>query len=344
MTRHGVTACLAIVMAVAAATAVGSGTAAAVPARPPGGTPCLPDSPTRPSCVSGTLQDGTPYEFVVPARWNGTVVVALDFAGPGRDEPLTARLLADGVARGGTSRAITGWDIRSAIDNQAEALARFEQAYGRARKAIASGTSMGGFVAAGVAQVHPHAFDAAVPMCGGLGGSVRSPPGRAVSSMSGDAKSAVAMPESTCFSHDGRRLDLALEDLAGRALGELVDEPDLARVLVGGDALLDELAQLGRRVASAPALSATAAPTSSPSSSCGIADHGGLAHRGVLVEDLLDLARVDVVAAADDELLLAVDDEEVAVLVDAADVAGAEPAVGVDRLGGRLRAASSSPS
>lgn len=172
MTRRRTTAYLAIVMAVAAVTAIGGGTAAAVPARPSGGTPCLPDSPTHPSCVSGTLHDGTPYEFVVPARWNGTVVVALDFAGSGRDEPLTARLLADGVARGGTSRAITGWDIRSAIDNQAEALARFEQAYGRARKTIASGTSMGGFVAAGVAQIHPHAFDAAVPMCGGLGGSV----------------------------------------------------------------------------------------------------------------------------------------------------------------------------
>ena len=40
------------------------------------------------------------------------------------------------------------------------------------------------------------------------------------------------------------RLDLALEDLAGRPLGELVDEPDVAGVLVGGDALLDEVAQL----------------------------------------------------------------------------------------------------
>ncbi|WP_226899109.1 alpha/beta hydrolase family protein [Nonomuraea phyllanthi] len=172
MTRRGATACLAVALAVASATALGSGTAAASVGPSSGGTPCLPDSPAHPSCVSGTLADGTPYEFVVPARWNGTVVVALDFAGTGRNEPLTARLLADGVARGGTSRAITGWDIRSAIDNQAEALARFEQAYGRARKAIASGTSMGGFVAAGVAQVHPHAFDAAVPMCGGLGGSV----------------------------------------------------------------------------------------------------------------------------------------------------------------------------
>ncbi|MEW9555009.1 alpha/beta hydrolase family protein [Nonomuraea sp. NPDC050783] len=168
MTRGKTIACLAV----AVVTALGGTATAGASAGPPGGTPCLPGSPARPTCVSGTLDDGTPYEFVVPARWNGTVVVALDFAGPGPSEPLTARLLADGVARGGTSRAVTGWDIRSAIDNQAEALARFERAYGPARRAIASGTSMGGFVAAGVAQVHPGTFDAAVPMCGGLSGSV----------------------------------------------------------------------------------------------------------------------------------------------------------------------------
>src|SRR3954468_11132530 len=38
-------------------------------------------------------------------------------------------------------------------------------------------------------------------------------------------------------------LDLALEDLAGGALGELVDEPDLARILVVGDLVLDVVAQ-----------------------------------------------------------------------------------------------------
>jgi hypothetical protein len=41
---------------------------------------------------------------------------------------------------------------------------------------------------------------------------------------------------------------------------------------------------------------------------------------------LLDLSRVDVVAAADDQVLLAVDDLEVAVLVDAAPVSAVEPA------------------
>jgi hypothetical protein len=67
----------------------------------------------------------------------------------------------------------------------------------------------------------------------------------------------------------GWRCDLALEDLAGRPLGEVVDEPDVTGVLVGGDALLDEYAQLAG-VESAPVLSAMAAATSSPSSSCGI--------------------------------------------------------------------------
>ena len=52
------------------------------------------------------------------------------------------------------------------------------------------------------------------------------------------------------------------------------------------------------------------------------------------VEHLLDLARIDVVAAADDEILLAVDDEQEAVLVDVAEVAGAHPAAGEGRLGG----------
>jgi pimeloyl-ACP methyl ester carboxylesterase len=161
----------AVVATVVAAVALTcAGPAAAAP--PPGGEPCLPDSPARPTCISGTLADGTPYAFAVPADWNGTVVVALDYADGGESEPLTERLLADGVARGGTTRTVTGWNIRAAIDNQAEALARFEHAYGPARHAIASGSSMGGFVAAGAAQVHPDAFDAAVPFCGGLGGSV----------------------------------------------------------------------------------------------------------------------------------------------------------------------------
>lgn len=163
---------IAVVASASMLAGVGAAQAAPAPTPPPGGVACLEGSPAQPTCISGTLADGTPYQFVVPSNWNGTVVVSLDFAPSGERQALTQRLLEDGVARGGTTRGVTGWDIRGAIDNQAEALERFEDAFGPARHAIASGSSMGGFVAAGTAQAHPDDFDAAVPFCGGLGGSV----------------------------------------------------------------------------------------------------------------------------------------------------------------------------
>ncbi|WP_233224061.1 alpha/beta fold hydrolase [Amycolatopsis sp. CA-128772] len=135
------------------------------------GKPC-PAPVTAARCTDGQLADGTPYTFAKPARWNGTVLVDLDFAAGGLSSALTASLLDRGYAAGGTTRTISSWNIARAIDNQAEALGRFEAAFGRARYAIAEGRSMGGMVAAGVAQVHPGRFAAAIPMCGGLGGAV----------------------------------------------------------------------------------------------------------------------------------------------------------------------------
>src|SRR5207249_11298876 len=55
-------------------------------------------------------------------------------------------------------------------------------------------------------------------------------------------------------------------------------------------------------------------------------DHGGFAHRFVLVEDVLDLARPDLVAAGVDLVFLPVDDVEPAGRVHVADVAGVQGA------------------
>ena len=66
----------------------------------------------------------------------------------------------------------------------------------------------------------------------------------------------------------------------------------------------------------------------------GRGDDRDLGDAGHAQQQLLDLERADVLAAADDDVLLAVDDREVAVVVEHADVAGREPAVGVERLGG----------
>ena len=63
----------------------------------------------------------------------------------------------------------------------------------------------------------------------------------------------------------------------------------------------------------------------------------GLADQRVLLEQPLDVGRGQVLAAGgDDQLFLAVDDPEVAIVVELP-VAGVQPAVGVDQLGRRLR-------
>jgi hypothetical protein len=67
----------------------------------------------------------------------------------------------------------------------------------------------------------------------------------------------------------------------------------------------------------------------------GQAEHARLGHVGMRVDLAFDLDRRDVLAAADDDVLLAVDDVEVSVLVKVAEVARAEPAIGGERLAGR---------
>ena len=61
------------------------------------------------------------------------------------------------------------------------------------------------------------------------------------------------------------------------------------------------------------------------------ADHRGVDDRRVLEQRGLDLDAVHVLAAADDHVLGPVDDEDEALVVDAGDVAGVQPAVGEGR-------------
>src|ERR1700754_3946588 len=67
----------------------------------------------------------------------------------------------------------------------------------------------------------------------------------------------------------------------------------------------------------------------------GHADDGDLGDRGMLGQYPLDLDRVDVLAAGDDHVLEPVLDEDVAALIDPADVTAPKPTVLGDRLGGR---------
>src|SRR6266536_1660609 len=109
-------------------------------------------------------------------------------------------------------------------------------------------------------------------------------------------------------------------DLADGRERQVVENAHLARVLVGGEPRAGEADQLfaGHPLARAQrhegdhllAVHRVGAP-----------DDPGHRHSRVLHQRLLDVAREDVEAAPDDQVLLAVDDPQVPVLVEAADVA-----------------------
>src|SRR6185312_13520254 len=72
-----------------------------------------------------------------------------------------------------------------------------------------------------------------------------------------------------------------------------------------------------------------------PAIGIGDAENDAFGDLGILVDRLLDVARIDLVAAGDDDVLDAVDEEKVTVGVEVADIAGAQPATAEHR-GGRL--------
>lgn len=135
-------------------------------------TTAVPAAAEEPDRVTqGQLSDSTAYRFVVPADWNGTVFVDLDFAG-GPVSAAQQALIDRGYAYGGTTRNVTGWRLGDAVENQIEALDAFADAVGEPEQAIAMGTSMGGMIAAATGELHPDRIDGVLAACGGLSGTV----------------------------------------------------------------------------------------------------------------------------------------------------------------------------
>jgi hypothetical protein len=128
-----------------------------------------------PAHVEGTLPSGAAYVMDVPARWNGTVLlyshgyVPQGGPNPARNAPGdTSRdtLLAQGYALIGSSYATTGWSLEEAVPDQLATLDEFNRRFGRARRTLAWGTSLGGMITTALAERHGHRFAGALAMCG----------------------------------------------------------------------------------------------------------------------------------------------------------------------------------
>ena len=120
-----------------------------------------PPTCTNPAvtCYAGTAENGSTFKAEVPPDWNGTLLlfshgyVPFFLPNPPAENAdnraIADHLLAEGFALAGSSYASSGWAVEDALRDQIDLLERFEDRFGKPRRTIAWGTSMGGMVTAG---------------------------------------------------------------------------------------------------------------------------------------------------------------------------------------------------
>ena len=137
---------------------------------------------TRPTPTSLTGSIGAAqFEIDVPLHWNRDLLLwSHGYVAPGTPNVVQAAptadarawLLAHGYAVAGSSYSSTGWAIQDAFQDQMALLDFFDSHVARPKRVIAWGGSLGGIITAGLVQLHPDRFAAAMPLCGVLAGGV----------------------------------------------------------------------------------------------------------------------------------------------------------------------------
>lgn len=121
---------------------------------------------------------GMQWEGERPANWNGTLLLWSRGYSPvaGRPESapasLKAALLAEGYAIAGSDYGSGGWALAEAVPAQRATIAAFAARYGKPRRVIAWGYSMGGLVTTALAEQRPAAIDGGVALCASIGGAL----------------------------------------------------------------------------------------------------------------------------------------------------------------------------
>jgi pimeloyl-ACP methyl ester carboxylesterase len=115
------------------------------------------------------------YRIEVPANWNGALVMwANGERGTGLeltvdDHPLRAYLIANGYAWAASSFSRNDYDPAQGAKDTHALTKLFHGLIGKPRRTYITGASMGGHIAAIVAEQWPQSYDGAVPACGVLG-------------------------------------------------------------------------------------------------------------------------------------------------------------------------------
>ncbi|SNY59546.1 hypothetical protein [Paractinoplanes atraurantiacus] len=125
--------------------------------------------------VEGVLGSGAAYVFDVPETWNGTLLLyshgytPKGAPNPAQNAPSAGAretLLGQGYALIGSSYADTGWVLEQALPDQIATLNVFGARFGKARRTLAWGTSMGGMITTGLLERYSGRFVGGLAMCG----------------------------------------------------------------------------------------------------------------------------------------------------------------------------------
>jgi len=140
-------------------------------------------NPKATNTLHGTLT-GTQinYTIAMPSNWNGTLLLySYIYTSPTDPSPNPAPIASDSTTQGallqqgyalaGSSYG-SGWAVQQAFQDQIALLDLFKNKCGSAARTIAWGQSLGGMITAGLIQLYPTRFAAALPMCGTLAGSI----------------------------------------------------------------------------------------------------------------------------------------------------------------------------
>ena len=122
------------------------------------------------------------YTIDVPNDWNGTLFLwshgyvapggELNQAEAGPGGEATAWLANQHYATAGSAYSSTGWALEDAFKDQIDLLDYFSTHVGKPKRVVAWGGSLGGIITAGLVQLNPGRFAAAMPLCGVLSGGI----------------------------------------------------------------------------------------------------------------------------------------------------------------------------
>lgn len=124
--------------------------------------------------LAGKLPDGSNYRVVKPAKWNGTLVLDLDFindpAAP--PSPIEQWMTSKGFAIGGIGREPIAYRFPQAVDDLLAVRTMFIEKWGMPMRTLSLGNSRGAFVSRVALESHPDIFLGAMLSAGGGAGEV----------------------------------------------------------------------------------------------------------------------------------------------------------------------------